>query len=501
MDVHGAADADEAEERIEVIVEPEPLLSPDVGLKVVRGGTIRGAGYALGMLFTAVASVLLLRHLGVRDFGRYATVSSLVAIVAAVTDAGLSAVGTRDLALRTSRADRRVLLANMLGLRLVVTPLGVVGATLFAVAAGYDRTLVLGTILAGIAIVLSACQTTMTLPLSVDLRIGRLTTLEVLKLGVIVAAIGVVVASGAGLLAIFGVSIVGGLATLAFVPSFVGEDLVWRPSFEPSEWRILIRETLPLAAAVVMGVLYFRILLVVMSLLADAMSTGLFATSFRVVEVLYGLSALVVTTALPVLAAAHRDRLRLGYILQRMSEVALIASSYLVIVVTLTAAPVLDFLGGSQYRAAAPILKIQIFALIPVFLAHVWQFGLISIRRQKALALADGLALMVVLGVGTGLVISHEAKGAAVAAVVGESAFAVALLALLVRADRDLAPSFKFVWKIAAASGLAAGITYLSGWRALPAAALATAAYAFVLWLTRAIPAEVLGSLSLRRLQ
>ena len=110
----------------------EALRGADVGLRVIRGATVRGAGYGVGILITAAASVLLLRHLGVVDFGRYMTVASLVAIVGGLTDAGLSAVGSRDLALRRPGGERRRLLANLLGLRLVITPLGVLAAIAFA---------------------------------------------------------------------------------------------------------------------------------------------------------------------------------------------------------------------------------------------------------------------------------------------------------------------------------------------------------------------------------
>ena len=67
-----------------------------------------------------------------------------------MTDAGLTAVGARELALRP-RGERRVeLLGTLLGLRIVLTVAGV-APWRFAVVAGYDRTMVWGTLLAGSA--------------------------------------------------------------------------------------------------------------------------------------------------------------------------------------------------------------------------------------------------------------------------------------------------------------------------------------------------------------
>jgi O-antigen/teichoic acid export membrane protein len=482
-----------------LIDEPEPLLNPDVGLRVIRGGTIRGAGYVVGMALTAGASILLLRYLGVVEFGRYATVASLAAIVSGVTDAGLTAIGGRDLALRPPGNDRRRLLANMLGLRLVITPAGVLVATLFAIVVGYDRTLILGTVLAGIGVILTSAQTTATLPLTVDLRIGRLTSLETIRLAATFTAIVVLVLVRTDLLAIFAVSIVGATVTLAFLPSALGKDLVLRPAFDRVEWRKLIRETVPLAAAVVMGVLYFRLLVVVVSLVSSSYQTGLFATSFRVVEILYGVSALIATTALPVLAVSGGDRERLSRMIQRMSEVALIAASFLAVVVAIVAAPVLEFLGGRGYREAAPVLQLQVLALIPVFLAHTLQLGLISVRRQAALAGASGFALALALSFGFGLVPSYGAKGGAVAAVVAESGYVVALFGVLAKFDRSLLPNFKFAWKVALAALLAVASVLLAALSAPEAGVLGGVVFAGVIWLTRALPPEVVEAFGMRR--
>ena len=45
------------------------LAAADTGRRVIRGSSIRGAGYVLGTALTAVASLFLLRHLGVVAFG------------------------------------------------------------------------------------------------------------------------------------------------------------------------------------------------------------------------------------------------------------------------------------------------------------------------------------------------------------------------------------------------------------------------------------------------
>src|ERR671932_153718 len=88
------------------------LRAPDSGMLAIRGGAVRGVGYLVGLVLGAAISVLLLRHLGVVQFGRYATVAALLGIVSGITDAGLTAVGARELSVRAP-ADRAVVLRNL----------------------------------------------------------------------------------------------------------------------------------------------------------------------------------------------------------------------------------------------------------------------------------------------------------------------------------------------------------------------------------------------------
>jgi O-antigen/teichoic acid export membrane protein len=416
-----------------------------------------------------------------------------------LTDVGLSAVGARELALRPQGEERRRLLANLLGLRLALTPLGALAAIAFALVAGYQRALILGVVLAGFGLVLTTCQVTLALPLSVELRIGRLTVIELVRQMAMLLGIGLLVVVGAGFTSFFAVSIAAALVTLAVTPLIVGRGFVWRPALDRGEWRALIHDMLPLAAAAVIGVVYFRMLIVLMSLLATAVATGLFATSFRVTEMLLAISGLVLTVVVPVLAVTASEHVRLGYMFQRMIEIAVITATFLVVVVVIVAKPVLHLLGGGQYRDAAPVLRIQVFALIPMFVSQACGVALVAIRRQSAVLPASGFALILVLVSGLTLIPRYGATGAAVAALIAETGLTLALLVLLARGDPSLRPSFGFLWKVAVASGLSAATAFVPRLPVVGTVLAATLLYAFGLWVTGAIPREVLDAFAVRR--
>lgn len=473
------------------------LHTSEAGPKVIRGGVLRFGGYAAGVLLGAIASVFLLRHLGVVEFGHYVTVMSLVAIVSGVTDAGLTVVGSRELAVRPAGAQRERLVANILAVRLLLTPAGVLVAAAFAVVAGYGERLVYGTLLAGAGIVLVNAQASMTLPLPVELKNGRVTVAELVKQAVTVIGIVVLAVAGASLLPFFAVQILVGVVVLAITPLLLGRRGLVRPRLDRGEIGPLIRQAMPVAAAFVLGILYFRLLVIMTSLLSSERETGLFATSFRILELLAGIPLLLAGVVLPVAAAAAaRDQARLTYVLQRVSEAALLGAAGLAVVVAIGAEPVIVILGGEEYRSAGPILSIQAFALIGIFVSQAFTVGLLATRRQKEIAVTSALGLVSIFAFGLVLIPLFDAAGAAAAGVGADLLLAVFTLVALRRTAAGRGLRFGFVPKVAVASLGAAAVALIPGVPALALAALAALVFAGAAYALGAVPREIADAFS-----
>ena len=183
------------------------LYGPDLAGRVVRGGLYRVIGFGVVNLLGIASTIVLLHHLGVDDFGRYGTVIALVGIASGLADAGLNMTGSRELALLPAGPGRQRLLGALLGVRLLLLTTAAIAALLFALAVGYDSTMVVGTALAAVGAVLIGAQSTLTLPLVVDLRNALMSINEVLKQVILVAAVVVFAAAGASLTPFFAVQI------------------------------------------------------------------------------------------------------------------------------------------------------------------------------------------------------------------------------------------------------------------------------------------------------
>lgn len=472
----------------------EILTAPDAGGRAIRGGLLRTAGYGAGLLLTAVASVFLLRHLGVVRFGQYTTVVAIVTIVQGVTDAGLTLVGQRAY-VHADVQRRRTLLADLVGIRLVLTPLGVLVGVLFAVIAGYPDALVTGTVLAGVGVVLAVVAATLTMPLSVDLRYGAVTATDFARQLVIVGGIVALVAADADLVPFFAVYVAAGAVAVVVALTFVGARGWVAPRFSWQDWMPLLRDAAPIALSSVLNVTYVRTLIVIASLLATAEQTGLFATSYRISEILLTVPLLMIGAAFPILVhSGVQDEARLAYVLQRMGEAALLVALGLSLVLVVGAEPIILLLGGSEYADAASVLRIQSIAIAGAFMTQLGTFGLVAVHGQRALVLVNALALATVLVLGCTLIPLWQADGAALAASAGEVVLAVAALAMLVRLRPALLPDLRYVPKLLLAAG-AGGLCVLLPVPAALATVLAVAVYAAAAWLLKAVPLELLEAL------
>ena len=135
----------------------------------------------------------------------------MLGIVAGITDAGLTAVGGREISVARTETERASVLSHLLVLRIAGASLGVLAGVAFTVIAGYDSIVVAGTALGGLGVILMSVQSMLTVPIWVELRIVSLTTLEVLRNLLTLVGVAVLVVAEAALLAFFGVQVVVGI--------------------------------------------------------------------------------------------------------------------------------------------------------------------------------------------------------------------------------------------------------------------------------------------------
>jgi O-antigen/teichoic acid export membrane protein len=469
------------------------LDSPSAGGRVIRGGALRIGTYVAGVTVGIVSAALMTRYLGVEDFGKYVIVTSLIAIVAGLTDAGVSNIAAREFATR-ERGERDRLLANVIGIRLCVAVVGVAAAAVFAVVAGYEQVMVGGTLLAGVGLVIATVQQTYSIPIGVALRFGWLSTIDFLRQVAFVGVVVILVLADAGLLAFFAATIPAGLVVLFAAMPLVRGNAPLLPRVDWSEWLRILRLVGVYAAAAAVGTIYVSAVIVTTSIVGTAEESGYLGAAFRIFTILAGIPLLLISTAFPVLArAAVTDRERLQYAIQRLVDIALIVGVWMGLSTVMGASVAIRLVAGAEFEPAIPVLQIQGLALIAGFLAVTGAFALVSLHRHVALLVGNLAGLAVSIVATAILVPAMGAEGGAVATLAAESLIAVIYGAVLF-GSRVVRYDFGLVPRIAGATILSAALLFapLEGFLLV---VVGTVVYWGALFALRGVPPEVIDAM------
>ena len=291
-----------------------------------------------------------------------------------------------------------------------------------------------------------------------------------------------------------------GIVVVAMVPLLLGRHAFMWPRFDRDEQRLLLTSALPLAAALALGQVYFRLVIVLMSLISSPKQTGYFGASLRAIEAPVAISILVAGVALPLLSAAARDdRARLRYAVEGLGMGAVIAGVLIVIVTARIAEPVMVLIGGEEFRPAGAVLQIQVGVLLFNALYQIWTVALVALGRQRELIFTNALALVGLAAFSLALVPEFGAKGGAAASVLGDALLAALIYWRLHHTAGRMAFSSGFLARVLLASLPACAVLFIPGLPNIVAAALAGLVFVGVGQLIGMIPEEVHEAFGLRR--
>jgi O-antigen/teichoic acid export membrane protein len=474
-----------------VAVTDDPFAVGSAGRRVVRGGGLRVVATVVGLLTGLVSAPLVVRHLGNYAFGRYQTVLSIVFIANALSEGGLSYVAVR--AYTTADATRRkVLLANLMGMRLALELVVAAATVAFGVLAGYDRVLIVGLALGGVALVIAAQQGALTIILQGQLRLGTLAATEMANQLIVTTLLVILVLSGAGLIWFFAVQPVVWLLALGLMVILVRRDAPRRPAFAAAEWRGLAGETALLAVASALGAVYYQITQVALSLFHPGAQTGYYAVAFRIVAITATVPWVLGASLLSVLSAVAGDPDRLRYIAARAFEGSAIAGGWIVLIIVIGARFGITFIGGAH--ASVAVLRIMGVGAGATFLVASSSFVLLAQRRNRALLTSNLIVFLLAILLGATLIPAFGARGGAICTVTLEFTLLGAYTVALSR--RGITPPLGFLGRFAIALTLSMGVG-LVGLLVHPVVgvALGTVVYFGVLRLTGAIPSELLDAI------
>ena len=223
---------------------------------------------------------------------------------------------------------------------------------------------------------------------------------------------------------------------------------------------------------------------------------GYFSASFRIVEVLTAVPALLASSALPIFAhAARDDHDRLGYALGRVFEVSLIVGAWVSVSIAIGAPLAIAIVGGPAFKPAASVLALQGIGLGAMFVSLVWANGLLGLGLYRLILMISIGGLVLNSALVVPLVLIDGAQGAAIGTSTAEVVLAVVQCLAVVRRRPLLRPSLRIVPGVALAAALGLTPLALTGIPVIVRLVISTALFAGALLATRAYPPELIDLL------
>jgi O-antigen/teichoic acid export membrane protein len=435
------------------------------------GSLLSGAGvlvagrYAVAAL-AWVGTILIVRHLTVAEFGDYSVIFSLLGIVGFIADLRISRIVLADV-LAADDCDAARIVGSYTGLRLMIGLASYAVALLVvlvgAASGDYHRPIVVGTALGGLNLVILSVAYGLILLFEARLWLRDVAVSQVLGQAAAFALIvGVAVAGLASLQWFVAATVLNACVVLGWLGLTLRRGTGVRISFDRSQWWVWLKEAAPLALGAALDTIYFRIDIVMLSLMASASAAGIYNIGYKFSDLMGSVPIAVMTPALTLMVAswphdrpAFRRTFRHTYVLLLVGAVGATAG-FLVY-----AEPLIRTLYEKrQYVQGADAARLLVIGQALHFFTLLAFTTLVAVKRNRLYPIAMLLGVVVNIGLNLVLIPDHGYLGSGWATVITEVLVLAALGAGVVRIP-GLRP---FPWSPSAKTLGAGGVTGLVGW-------------------------------------
>lgn len=367
----------------------------------------------LGKGITAAISIFLIaaltRYLGVAGYGQYTTIFAYIAFAGVLADFGFFWIMARELGAGKEREEKIV--GNVLTMRALLASLVYLASFLIALLIPqYDSTVKFGIGLTGLAMFWLLLNSTLIGVFQAKLRMDKAIVSDIVGRLIILGIILYGINQQWPLLNLISAYLIGNLVNFVLSFIFAQKYIRIRPQFEWGYWKYLIRETLPMGIVLTLGIIYFKIDAIMLSLMKNKIDMGIYGAPWKVLETLSLIPAMFMGTMVPIITRIIKEKVnqeKINYVFQNSLDFLIIIGTLVVFAVLTLAWPIINILAGEEFlsastvsigglKAGAPLaLQILIIAVGISFISHLFNYSVIALGKQKLLISRNVAAILV----------------------------------------------------------------------------------------------------------
>ena len=344
---------------------------------------VAGGGRVIGGLFAFGSIVLITRVLGPQKFGEYSTVLAFLYIFNALADFGLYAYLIREIARRND--SEKEIIGHVLSLRMAILVLSLAAGIIIGHQIPYDHAIKNGFFVCAISyFFLSSSQVLMGV-FQKYLVIWQVACAEITSRFIQLALFVYLFLNKDSSVMLF-------LYALALA-SFTNFVLTWWfatrhvkfiLSIDIHRWGEIIKESLPIALALIFTLIYFRLDTVLLSLFKPAEDVGIYNIAYKLLENIIFYPSMLVGLIMPILSKeAFVNPERFKTVFQRTVKILFIGALPMLVGGWLLAPEIVGLLGGKLFIDAAAPFKILLAATFFIFFGTLLGAAVIALGKQK----------------------------------------------------------------------------------------------------------------------
>ena len=365
--------------------------------KVAYNTSIQIIGKVITTIISLALVGILTRLLSVDGYGKIVTIFAFTGFFSVFADFGFFWISVRESAREPQNESKIV--ANIFTLRvifaLIVYSFGII-TSLFI---GKYSSLITGIIIGSVAMFFASLNATMVSVCQTHLRMDKASLTDIIGRAVTLLVVYLMVRSGINIVTVMFAYLAGSLTNFVMTYFFARKYVPIRFSFDWDYWKVILRESFPMAIVVVFSFIYFKIDVLILSLVKTSTDVGIYAPAYKVFEILLIFPAMFLGNIFPYFSKLANDenRDKLKVIFQKAFDFMALVAIPMIIGCVIFARSIINIIGGNQFltestinlfgRPATAVLVFQIlsFAIGFSFINNVFGNLLISTRYQARL--------------------------------------------------------------------------------------------------------------------
>ncbi len=443
---------------------------------VLRNSAFGMAAHMTMKLLSFAFSVLVIRNLGATDFGQYAAVLGFGSVFLFIADLGLSPYTVREVARLRDQPDGKeriqALYADVLTLRLILSMIAGVMVVSAAILTGRPLLMIGAIAINSVTVLIYAVHGSSEAVLSGYERLDLVSGMQVVNQLAFVTIGGFALWLGFGYYGLIIATMIGVTLMTALVVRAVLRLGVRPGRVTWQRWLPLLRAAFPFGViGLTLGISY-RFDTVLLNIYSGDTVTGHYNAAYNLIFSLVTLSNVLNTALYPSLSrqsVTAPETLPLVY--ERVLRYLMLVALPIAVGGFIVAAPLIGLLFGADYAPAAPLFAILIWVLPLMFLSEFLGYVVVIAGREALVARAIIVSSSINVVANLIFIPIYGVLAAAIITVITEAVLVVQYVWLM----RDLLGRMQ--------------------WGAFVRSALAVAAMAALVYLTRDLP--VLATITL----